>query len=47
MLAEILNYLQDGLLPFVEGRKCIETVKQYEMKEALKDFEEKLFKFLS
>ncbi len=42
MLAEILNALQQGQLPFMDGEHCKKYVMKYESNTALKDFEQKV-----
>ena len=46
MLAEILNYLQEGILPFIDSERCRGTVEQYEKKKALKNFQKRICEFL-
>ena len=43
MLAEILNALQQGQLPFMDGEHCKKQVMKYESHTALKDFEQKIY----
>lgn len=46
MLAEILNYLQEGILPFIDSERCRGTVEQYEKEKALKNFQKRICEFL-